>query len=258
MIFIRHLTLVQTLGCTFVFACWQKLLFFCQPLLRDSNTIFTVFLLLAMDIIHQQTRTRQAKDARRLDSATKHGCVSTIAGIVELAQALCGSSSPVLDKQPSRKGKGTSGFEGADVAAVSSGKGWEWAEPLALARPLFDVLPVLLAVVTTEQVEGGLHSASSEMTASVEVGDAAEYSLWLTMDLLGTVLRRWGNGAAAAEKLYERSRAGEHSETVLACVKQNPSPQTRQVFRLSSLVCRVFTLLNFLVEIALYLVFVEE
>ncbi|CAM9340670.1 unnamed protein product [Ectocarpus sp. 12 AP-2014] len=49
------------------------------------------------------------------------------------------------------------------------------------------------------------------------------------MDVLEGVLRRWGKGGgnAAAEKLFDGRRAGEDAELVLACVRENPSPQTR-------------------------------
>lgn len=126
----------------------------------------------------------------------------------------------------------------ADVGAVSSAEGWDWAAPLALARPLFDVLPALLAVATTAQVEGGSPSVPSSGTGAVaDLVDSAEYALWLTMDVLGAVLRRWGKGGSAAEKLYQGSRAGEDSEMVLTCVRENPSPQTRQGFRFGLVVC---------------------
>lgn len=120
---------------------------------------------------------------------------------------------------------------------MTSAEGWDWAAPLELARPLFDVLPALLAVATTTKTAPASSSSSSSSAgtdSAASVVDAAEYALWLTMDVLGGVLRRWGKGggggSAAAEKLYKKSQAGDDAETVLTCVRENPSPQTRQVF----------------------------
>lgn len=161
----------------------------------------------------------------------------TLGGLVELAQALCGpSSSSVPDQQQqsqSHPTKGTRDGRGAATAgATTIVEGWGWAGPLVIARPLFDVLPSLVAVVTKEVGKEG--STSSAAASGGDVVDAAEYGLWLTMDVLGTVLRRWGKGgvgggggSAAAEKFYEGRRAGEDAEMVLACVRDNPSPQTR-------------------------------
>lgn len=174
-----------------------------------------------------QARRKQSRASTRPHATSAdNSWVSTLAGIVELAQALCGPSSASSD-QSYQKGKGARDGVGAGVGAVSIAEGWDWAAPLALARPLFDVLPALLTVATTTQVEGDFFVPSSGIGAAADVVDSAEYSLWLTMDVLGAVLRRWGKGGSTAEKLYEESRAGEDSEKVLACVKENPSPQTR-------------------------------
>lgn len=164
--------------------------------------------------------------------------VSTLGGIVELAQALCGPPLVSQDQryQPSQRGSGRSAVDGSGSAAVTSAKGWNWAAPLELARPLFDILPALLAVATRKAATAAPVSSSSgaEATANATVVDAAEYALWLTMDVLGCVLRRWGKGAvggssgsAAAERLYEKSQAGDDAEAVLTCIRENPSPQTR-------------------------------
>eukprot|EP00903_Cladosiphon_okamuranus_P012984 g12116.t2 len=162
--------------------------------------------------------------------------VSTLGGIVELAQALCGppSVSPYQQHQPSQKGSGRSTGDESASAAVISAEGWDWAAPLELARPLFDVLPALLAVATTKAAPPASSSLRTDSTVGSSVVDAAEYALWLTMDVIGGVLRRWGKGAvgggggsAAAERLYKKSQAGDDAETVLTCVRENPSPQTR-------------------------------
>eukprot|EP00752_Nemacystus_decipiens_P002133 g2034.t1 len=164
--------------------------------------------------------------------------VSTLGGIVELAQALCGTPSASPDKQhhPSQHGSGRFGSEGNVSAAVTSAEGWNWAAPLELARPLFDALPDLLAVATSTKATSPASSPSSATDSIVNATDvdAAEYTLWLTMDVLGSVLRRWGKGAVgggggstAAEKLYQKSQAGDDAEMVLTCVRENPSPQTR-------------------------------
>ncbi|CAN0243428.1 unnamed protein product, partial [Ectocarpus fasciculatus] len=150
-------------------------------------------------------------------ASTETGWVFTLGGLVELAQALCGSSSsPVPDQQQTNPTKGQGSRDGrgaASAGATTSAEGWGWAGPLVVARPLFDVLPSLLAVVTKGVAEEG--SASSESVPGGDVVDAAEYGLWLTMDVLGGVLRRWGKGgigggggSAAAEKLYDGRRAG--------------------------------------------------
>lgn len=76
--------------------------------------------------------------------------------------------------------------------------------------------------------------------AGASEGDVAavEYALWLTMDVLGAVLRRreCSVGLASSSskegqgrELYDASRAGEDAERVLTCVRENPSPQTRRV-----------------------------
>lgn len=97
-------------------------------------------------------------------------------------------------------------------------------------------MPALLAVATATKTTATPVSSSSGIDATANVADAAEYALWLTMDVLGGVLRRWGKGAVvggggspAAERLYKRSAAGDDAEMVLTCVRENPSPQTRQV-----------------------------
>ncbi|CAM9439904.1 unnamed protein product [Ectocarpus sp. 6 AP-2014] len=186
-------------------------------------------------------RKKKSSATSKADAATTGtGWVFTLGGLVELAQALCGSSSSsssVPDHQQqsqsqSHSTKGVRDGRGAVTAgATTSAEGWGWAGPLAIARPLFDVLPSLLAVVTKGAAEEG---GSSSAVSGGDVVDAAEYGLWLTMDVLGGVLRRWGKGgigggggSAAAEKLYEGRRAGEDAEMVLACVRENPSPQTR-------------------------------
>lgn len=171
------------------------------------------------------------------------GWVSTLGGIVELAQTLCGPPSTLPDQkhQPPQKGNGRVGNDGSGSgnATATSAEGWDWAAPLELARPLFDALPALLAVATTKM--GTPVTSSSGTDSAGSVVDAAEYALWLTMDVLGGVLRRWGKGAvgggggsAAAERLYRKSQAGDDAEMVLTCVRGNPSPQTRQVFCLGS------------------------
>ncbi|CBJ49062.1 conserved unknown protein [Ectocarpus siliculosus] len=187
-------------------------------------------------------RKKKSSAAFKADTATTEtGWVLTLGGLVELAQALCGpssSSSSVPDQQQqsqseSHSTKGVRNGRGAVTAgATTSAEGWGWAGPLAIARPLFDVLPSLIAVVTKGAAEE--EGSSSTAVGGGDVVDAAEYGLWLTMDVLGGVLRRWGKGgvgggggSAAAEKLYEGCRAGEDAETVLACVRENPSPQTR-------------------------------
>lgn len=194
-------------------------------------------------------KTRLAPGAKKKSSATfkadgttnETGWVFTLGGLVELAQVLCGPSSSwswssVPDQQSqsqSRPTKGVPDGRGAVTAgATTSAEGWGWASPLAIARPLFDVLPSLLAVVTKGAAKEG--GSSSTAVSGSDVVDAAEYGLWLTMDVLGGVLRRWGKGgfgggggSAAAEKLYEGCRSGEDAEMVLACVRENPSPQTR-------------------------------
>lgn len=76
--------------------------------------------------------------------------------------------------------------------------------------------------------------------AGASEGDVAavEYALWLTMDVLGAVLRRRECSVGLASSslndaegkgLYDASRAGEDAERVLSCVRENPSPQTRRV-----------------------------
>lgn len=190
-----------------------------------------------------QARKKQPASTPESDlPGSETAWVSTLGGIVELAQALCGppSASPDQQHQPYQKGSGRVGSDGGVSAAVTSAEGWDWAAPLELARPLFDVLPALLAVATTTKAATPVSSSSSsgtDSTASARVVDAAEYALWLTMDVLGGVLRRWGKGAvgggggsAAAERLYKKSQAGDDAETVLTCVRENPSPQTRQAF----------------------------
>ncbi|CAM9932769.1 unnamed protein product, partial [Ectocarpus sp. 13 AM-2016] len=176
-------------------------------------------------------------------ATTETGWVFTLGGLVELAQALCcasTSSFSALDQQQQSESRSQShptkgvrdGRAGATAGATTSAEGWGWAGPLAIARPLFDVLPPLLAVVTKGAAEEG--GSSSTTVSGGDIVDAAEYGLWLTMDVLGGVLRRWGKGgvgggggSAAAEKLFDGRRAGEDAEIVLACVRENPSPQTR-------------------------------
>ncbi|CAM9175365.1 unnamed protein product [Ectocarpus sp. 12 AP-2014] len=182
---------------------------------------------------------RKSSATSKGDAATTEaGWVFTLGGLVELAQALCSASSSsfsVPDQQQqfeshsqSHPTKGVrDGRAAATSGATTSAEGWGWTGPLAIARPLFDVLPSLLAVATKGAAEEG--GSSSATVSGGDVVDAAEYGLWLTMDVLGGVLRRWGKGggSAAAEKLFDWRRAGEDAEMVLACVRENPSPQTR-------------------------------
>lgn len=173
--------------------------------------------------------------------------VSKLGGVAELAQALCGpsySSSSADRSSRRRKGHSSSGAGYRVDAAESSGSvAWTGSAALELARPLFDALPSLLSAA---QGCGSSSSAShprvdeAGAVAEASEGDiaAVEYALWLTMDVLGTVLRRRecsvGSSSASStvgvgEGLYDGSRAGDDAEKVLSCVRENPSPQTRRV-----------------------------
>ncbi|CAM9545090.1 unnamed protein product [Scytosiphon promiscuus] len=182
-------------------------------------------------------KKQRAEEARQRSDDTEsptNAWVSTLGGLAELAQSLCGSSS--ADQPLLRTLKGARDVGGpATSSGSASAEGWSWAAPLRLARPLFDALPALAAVgktqaTTSATVAVDASSLTAEASAaSADVIDAAEYTLWLTMDVLGAVLRRWGKGSgtAAAARLYDASRAGEDAEMVLTCIRENPSPQTR-------------------------------
>lgn len=148
------------------------------------------------------------------------GWVSTLGGVVELAQAVF--DSPVSNSstlQPAVK-----------PVLITE---WMGAGPLVLAGPLFDIIPQVLALVV------GTGSSYAPDQSAVA---AAEYALWLTMDLLVAILKRgrqkWlagsgGNGASGTRvdvrKHYDHGRAAEDAGNVLKCFRENPSPQTRQV-----------------------------
>lgn len=144
------------------------------------------------------------------------------AGLVELTQALLGSfpSDALLSgrKSPRRK-RGSDGAHAATPDHASAS--WSSIEPVALARPLFDALPELLAAVRS----GVAGKAMPDAVA------AAEYALWLTMDVLAALLRRLSVGPSSgkkkAEPYYDGNLAGKDAERVLNCISEDPSPQTR-------------------------------
>lgn len=71
-----------------------------------------------------------------------------------------------------------------------------------------------------------LGDAESTMGSDVDV---AEYALWLTMDMLTMVLRKnKGRGG------YDEHMASNDAKKVLACVEDDPSPQTRRVLRIDT------------------------
>lgn len=123
-----------------------------------------------------------------------------------------------------------------DAAESSASVAWRGSAALELARPLFDALPSLLSAA---QRCSSSSSSEAGAVAGVSEGDVAavEYALWLTMDVLGAVLRRSqpsvgfasSSNGGEGKGLYEGSWAGEDAEKVLSCVRENPSPQTRRV-----------------------------
>lgn len=114
---------------------------------------------------------------------------------------------------------------------------WRGTGALELARPLFDALPLLIEAALPRSLDVEDVTVSSEKervrTTSGDTAAAAEYALWLTMDVLGAVLRseRGGDGAKKGSRVaYDGTSAGEDAERVLGCVFGNPSPQTRRDF----------------------------
>lgn len=105
---------------------------------------------------------------------------------------------------------------------------WSGLAPLVLTRPLFDILPKVLAVVRSATPQTAKYESRGETVNAVA---AAEYALWLTMDVIGNVLRRLGPTFKGDEykQLYDGTQAGEDAGMVLNCIRENPSPQTRRV-----------------------------
>lgn len=174
--------------------------------------------------LNQQKRGRSAaqnaQDQPKSSRTVLSGWVSTLGGVVELAQALF--DSPVS--------KSSSLQPAVKPVLITE---WMGARPLVLAGPLFDIIPKVLALVV------GTGSSYAPDQSAVA---AAEYALWLTMDLLVAVLKRgrqrWmtGNSVGSTSgtgvdvrKYYDDERAAEDAGKVLKCFRENPSPQTRQV-----------------------------
>lgn len=205
-----YVTLRQTLGC--------------QP--RKNNLPLAAT---------QKRKQSSSSPSTALPDATNTAWVFTLGGIVELAQALCGPPSP--DQQRSRRRKdraSTASRAEATAAAEAGSEAWSGAYPLELAIPLFDILPELLILARPiPSASSATGSRGEQREADGRVVAGAEYALWLTMDVLGAVLRR--RAALGGEKgkknkaasVYDESRAGADAERVLACIRENPSPQTR-------------------------------
>lgn len=141
-------------------------------------------------------------------------------GVVELAQAL-------FDSPVSKSSTLQSAVKPVLITE------WMGALPLVLAGPLFDIIPKVLPLIV------GTDSSYSPDQSAVA---AAEYALWLTMDLLVAVLKRgrqrWlartSVGSTSGTevdmpKYYDDERAAKDAGKVLKCFRENPSPQTRQV-----------------------------
>lgn len=189
---------------------------------------------------------------KRKQTTTTTGWVSKLGGVVELAQALCSpsfssSSADRSGDRSSRRRKGhSSSASGARAGADTESSGsvaWRSSATLELAKPLFDSLPALLASAQScsPSSSSSHRGVGGVGEAGISEGDlaAVEYALWLTMDVLGAVLRRReqsvgllassSNGGEGEGLFYDGSRAGEDAERVLTCVRENPSPQTRRV-----------------------------
>lgn len=143
--------------------------------------------------------------------------------------------SPSDTSLPVQKSKGKKGVLAAAIPDDPASPNWSGVKSLALARPLFDALPELLAVVRSGVSDKDDGTVAPETVRPVtDVVAAAEYALWLTMDVLAALLQRLslepGSEKGRAKRLYDGRLAGEDAERVLSCMKENPSPQTRLVF----------------------------
>lgn len=169
-------------------------------------------------------RRRQSTPEASTSTRPQTSWVSEFAGLVELAQALFESfpsDASLSGRKSPRRKRGSDGAHAAPATLDNASACWSGIGPVALARPLFDALPELLAVVRS-----GV--ADKAMTDAVA---AAEYALWLTMDVLAALLRRLSvepsSGKRKAEPCYDGRRAGKDAERVLNCITEDPSPQTR-------------------------------
>lgn len=161
-----------------------------------------------------------------------------LGGTVELVQALCTTSR--FNQQQSTRKKGRASPVSTNDTFVDGGGWWDGAAPLELAVPLFNILPHVLTLARSAGSVGPTSGASAPSRGVRDIGStgsvsAAEYALWLTMDVIGTVLRR--RSLNGAEELYIGDRAGEDAERVLNCISENPSPQTRRVLAACFFVC---------------------
>ncbi|CAM9117936.1 unnamed protein product [Choristocarpus tenellus] len=138
-----------------------------------------------------------------LDATSKDWAVA-LSGVMELVQALSNASDRSTGDKQSLEPK-------------TKWKNQSWA----LVRPLFSaILPLLSASL-------GPEASSDDPVAGTAVDvSAAEYCLWLTIDSLEMILRR-GVGWSRGKGLYDETRAGYDAEAVVQCIRDNPSPQTR-------------------------------
>lgn len=181
--------------------------------------------------------------------------MTTLGGIVELTQALLSPSKETktssVRHEGAKKRRGgrpstsTHGVkaEHLSVANGASGSlGWHGDEMRPLLRSLFDAIPELFAVTARDgcEVETAVildRGIGYETTDNVVA--AAEYGLWLTMDVLRNALQsgsrdmvqggKPGLGKKGGAECYDEKQAGGDAENVLACIKTDPSPQTRRV-----------------------------
>lgn len=176
-----------------------------------------------------------------------------LGGLLELVQSLL---TPQLvtgqlnahTQSPGDPRRSKAGSPNVNVAVLASQeessemptKGWGGLASSALTCPLFDAIPALFAITGGARESQAIapdaenaHGADDlEPSGNNDVDlAAAEYALWLTMDVLAGILKR-----CAAKRFrgvgwgYVEGRAAEDAEKVLDCIKGDPSPQTRRVY----------------------------
>lgn len=143
-------------------------------------------------------------------------------GLVELIQA----KAPRPAKRIGRNRRVSNGSrDSAECPERSDGKvdaGWTDASLATLADPLFDAIPVLQTACDGDEERMGLIRGEAAGDAS------AEYALWLTMDVLASVLRRQlGRRHETREGQLRHGEVAKDANNLLRCIRENPSPQTR-------------------------------
>lgn len=155
--------------------------------------------------------------------APEPGWVRMFSGVVELIHAL----TPRSTKKNGRNRRVSNGSrdpaEGEERSNGTVTAGWTDTSFAELANPLFDAIPVLQMACDGHEERMGFTSRSAASDAS------AEYALWLTMDVLASVLRRqFGRGGQEVREGHLRNeKAAKDASNLLRCIRENPSPQTR-------------------------------